>query len=70
MQDGHMETRHDIMLILELHGMATSEAWPSIPHTAAKRYAARHADVRYEWWTVKTGPGTAAVAWRLIKEKR
>lgn len=47
--------------LLDSHETTTTAA-------SAREYAKNNEGVRYEWWTEKTGPGTARVAWRLIKE--
>lgn len=57
-----------IHLALALSGWCGSHD-SAVSSRAAKAYAQRHPDVRYEWWTEKTAPGQARVAWRLIKEK-
>jgi hypothetical protein len=63
------ELRSLLDLGMALDGWLSSDNC-SVPSTAARRYAAEHPGVRYEWWSEKTGPGTARVAWRLIKEKQ
>jgi hypothetical protein len=54
-----------IQLSLEIHGVMHSGDLKAVSHSDAKDYARAHPEVAYEWWTEKTGPGTARVAWRL-----
>ena len=73
-QDSHMSTPRDLIhLAIMLNGWTgtNDQNLPKkISHEDAKAYASLHSEVRYEWWTEKTGPGTARVGWRLTLETK